>query len=96
MFLAIAVSLLWIFLIIRIYVVYKNRVAIIMAISNYKQNIIKNHYFGDGTKPSFLVDCNDMEMYFQTFMRFWDFSTKHILSDEKYTIVKDYISNSNQ
>lgn len=94
MYLTITVLLFWVFLFIRNHVVYKNRFCIIRAISNYKRNVIANHYFGDGTKPQYLVDYDDIETYFKTFMRFWDFSPKHILSDEKYSVVKDYMSNS--
>ena len=94
MYLGVAVSLFWIFLIVRNNVAYENRIYIMNAISNYKLDVIVNHYFGNGTEPSYLVDYDDMEAYFKTFMRFWDFSPKHILSDEKYSLVKDYMSNS--
>lgn len=96
MALSIVALLLWTFLTARIHVVYKNRAAIINAISNYKRYVIENHCFGDGAKPLYLVEHDDMEVYFKTLMRFWDFSLKHILSDEKYAIVKCYISNSDQ
>ena len=96
MHLTITVSLFWVFLIVRNHVAYKNRASIIKAISMYRRNVIANHYFGDGSKPQYLVGYDDMETYFKTVIRFWDFSPKHILSDEKYSVVKDYISNSKQ
>lgn len=54
------------------------------AIFNYQIDCIH-----EGVKPR--VDYDDMENYEITLFRFWDWSYEHILSKEKFELVKPYI-----
>lgn len=61
------------------------------AIHQYRINVIDNHDYRTGY-ATFQVDYRDMEAYGKTLIRFWDWSDKHILPQEKYEIIKPYLS----
>ena len=78
-----------IFILLSVFMFIRNSVAdrqhniIIRAIMSYQlDNKLKN---------PFEVNYSDMEDYFKTLFRFWDWGYKHILPPEKYEIVKPYI-----
>lgn len=63
---------------------YAKHMIILDAIFDYRL-----HCFNENIEPS--VNFDDMEGYYITFFKFWDWGYKNILSKEKYVIVKDYI-----
>ena len=64
--------------------VYRNRTIIINAILDYRLKCVD-------LDISPRVDYSDMELYRETFNRFWDFGYARILSPRKFRIIKPYI-----
>ena len=82
-FLAIMVCLLAVF-IAKNDITYKHRLEIIKAIRNYQLKCIEYeaHAF---------VDYADMEDYNATLNRWWDWTNKRILPEDKFEIIKPFI-----
>lgn len=62
----------------------KHRLRIIAAIRDYQISCVYN-------KVDALVDFSDVEDYYKTLLRVWDWSMKRILPKDKYEIIKPYI-----
>lgn len=77
------------FFICKNYNTYAIRHKILNAIHDYRMMVIINRSVTN--KLSLDVDFNDMEDYFTTLLRFWDWGYKNILTKERYEIIKDYI-----
>jgi hypothetical protein len=66
-------------------VVYKNHVKITKAIYLYNNNLIDKNLY------NFRINYDDAEGYFKTFLRVWDWGCYHILSKDKFNLIKDYL-----
>ena len=72
---------LWLFMLVRTWVAYRNRKRIIDAIFHYHISSPNNR----------AVDYEDIEHYLKTFFRFYDFGCKHIVPKDKFKIIESYL-----
>lgn len=56
------------------------------AIYAYGRDLIKAHQF-----EKILVTFHDMESFYKTFFRLWDWGCTRILPPEKYELIKPYL-----
>lgn len=70
-------------------VTLNHHISISCAIHEYHRDLInEDNYDLYDNNP---VEYKDMESYFKTFRRFWDWGYKRILPREKYEIIKPYL-----
>lgn len=73
---------------------YKNRMKISQAIYDRQQALIRKAYNYDDPeffKIARLVNYSDIECYFKTVFRLWDWGYTRILPEDKFKLIKPYI-----
>ena len=77
-------ALIFVFLLIRNEVAFRNRRKIGDAIFLYQIQCVT-------MDEPILVDYDDIEHYDHTMFRFWDFGCSHILPKEKFELIEPYL-----
>ena len=65
---------------------YSNRRKVISAIGNYHVHLIDNNSLSDSQ-----VEYKDIESYYKTLFRIWDWGCTRILPKEKFEIIKPFM-----
>lgn len=77
----------WLFIVIRIHVVFHKSDVIIEAIYQYKIHCIEKRMFSEMDS----IRYSDMEKVGRTLLRFWDWGYTRILPKDKFEMIKPYI-----